>query len=65
MSLWSVALIAIEGPEASSQCEESHQQPRVEAFLYGGMGSNSSKPMCKTNQQLLQMFSCSYCCTRG
>lgn len=46
---------------ACSSCEEIHHSPRVEAVLYEGTGQKFLQAMCRTDKQLLEMFSCSYC----
>ena len=60
---WNGQVKVLTSIQPSGSCEETHQRPRAEAFLYRGMEQNSSKPMCITNQQLPETFSSSYYCT--
>jgi len=52
-------------PEASSSCWKVDKYLWFKAVLCGGMGQNSSKPMCRTNEELQVTFGSSYCCSRG
>lgn len=36
---------------------------KLQVVLYGGMDKNVSKPICRSNKQLLETFRFSYCFT--
>lgn len=50
---------AVEGPEAGGN--ETNQHPWVVAVVQGGMSYNPSELMLRADEQLLEVFTLSYC----